>query len=96
MSGAAVQNRAGNQAVLNILLCFILPFAVVYNVLRAKKLVNDTDFITYDLVDFIANIFLESDDGGSLAALATDIYWTQDEIGSGDFAKIAPGLIDVI
>lgn len=74
---------------------FHLNFPVLYNILSLKNLTNDADFITYDLIDFVLEIFLENDDGGGLAALANDVHWTQDEINSGDFRKIAPGLIDV-
>lgn len=38
---------------------------------------------------------MEIDDGGGFAALANAVYWTQDELESGDFKRLIPGLIDV-
>lgn len=68
---------------------------VIYDALLAKNLLTNPDFIAYDLIDFVTLIFAEHDDGGSLTELAHGIFWTQDELSSGNFTRLVPGLIDV-
>lgn len=52
-----------------------------------RKLIKSTEIFYFSGVD---------DDAGGTTGLASNLYWTQDQLFSGDFTELGPGLIDVI
>ncbi|KXJ82746.1 hypothetical protein RP20_CCG011480 [Aedes albopictus] len=67
----------------------------IYDALVASKLINDTKFLQYDLLDMI-NRFAGLDDvSGALAAFEIESLFDADQLKSGNFTQMVDGLIDV-
>lgn len=69
---------------------------VVYDLLTAMGVLTNKKFMKHELFDnLIRFLGIDNDGTGTVQALSQLIYWNKEQLMSGDFRILAPGLIDV-
>lgn len=67
----------------------------IYDALVASKMINDTKFLQYDLLDMINRFTGLDDPTGALAAYEIESLLNADQLKSGNFTQMVDGLIDI-
>ncbi|XP_065082037.1 glutactin-like [Ochlerotatus camptorhynchus] len=67
----------------------------IYDGLMAMKMINDSKFIQYDLLDMINRYTGLEDYSGALSAFEIEALFSADDLKSGNFTQMVNGLIDV-
>ncbi|XP_058835764.1 glutactin-like [Topomyia yanbarensis] len=66
-----------------------------YDVLVSRNLTSDNKFMQYDLVDTVNRIAGLDEESGALTAFEIDALFSEDDLMSGNFTRMAKGLIDI-
>ncbi|XP_055302443.1 glutactin-like [Sitodiplosis mosellana] len=69
---------------------------VAYDILAASNKLSDKTFMSNDLINALCRMAGIDDESGVLEALASSIYWTQEQILSADFGVCSHGIIDML
>lgn len=67
----------------------------IYDGLVAVKMINDSKFLQYDLLDMVNRFTGIDDHTGALSAFEVEALFTPEDLKSGNFTQMANGLIDV-
>lgn len=70
-------------------------YIVVYDLLAAMGMLTNEQFMKHELLDNLTRFLGVHNEGSTVQALSQLIYWNKEQLMSGDFRILAPGLIDV-
>lgn len=68
---------------------------VVYDMLATMGELTNKQFMKHELLDNLIRFLGVDNDGSTVQALSQLIYWNKEQLTSGDFRILAPGLINV-
>lgn len=76
-----------------ILVQIVTP--VIYQILSAAGVLDNKAFVRNDLLRIIERVFSIDDESGGFEALATNTYWTREQLLRADFNELSTGFTDV-